>query len=198
MLKEKNKNFNLVIVGYGGQGVLSLAEIVASAAFYQGYKVKGTELHGLAQRGGGLESHLRFGSKIFSPLVRRADADLIIGLELLETLHACYYAYHKKTVILTNTEFLNPQPFSLDNNDSSKIIQQIKKFTKVFKAVPATEIIKKETRETAMINVFMLGKAMAEGFLPIKKKFILRALKEKIRPIFWQENERIFEMAYKK
>ncbi len=193
----KRNSFNLIVVGYGGQGLLTMAEIIALAAFYQGYETKGTELHGLAQRGGALECHLCFGQKIYSPLVRQAGADLIIGLELLEILRACYYASKRKTVILTNAELFSPYPFEPSKINPQTVLKEIRKMTKDLKLVVANQLIGQETQDTVMINTFMLGCALKDKLLPIKKKFVLQAMAEKIRPIFLEQNKKIFEMAYK-
>ncbi len=194
---KKGRVFNLVVVGCGGQGVLSLAEIVSQAAFYQGYEVREAELHGLAQRGGALECHVRFGKKIYSPLIRQASADLIIGLELLETLRAYHYMAKNKTIVLTNAEFFSPQPFRQEEGSLQPILQKIKKTAKSFKIIDADKVLKRERYDTAVINTFMLGYAVTKNFLPIKKKFIFQALTGKIRPIFLEQNKKIFEMAEK-
>ena len=77
---------NLIFAGVGGQGVLLIAEITARAAVHAGYDVKQTEVHGVSQRGGSVESHVRFGQMVYSPLVRAGEADVVIGLEKLEGL----------------------------------------------------------------------------------------------------------------
>ena len=189
-----NKTFNLVITGYGGQGVLTMAEIITKAALLSGYNVKQAELHGLAQRGGALECHLRFGEKVYSPLVPRTEADLIICLDLLEALRACYYANKKKTVVLTNSQIFSPFPFEPERIEEKKLITEIKKFAKILEFIDASKVIK----DTAMINTLMLGYALAKKFLPIKKNNSLAAMKEKIRPIYWEENLKIFEIPFRK
>jgi indolepyruvate ferredoxin oxidoreductase, beta subunit len=77
---------NLIFAGVGGQGVLLIAEITALTAVRAGYDVKQTEVHGVSQRGGSVESHVRFGEVVHSPLVTPGQADVVIGLEKLEGL----------------------------------------------------------------------------------------------------------------
>ncbi|MBU2635317.1 2-oxoacid:acceptor oxidoreductase family protein, partial [Patescibacteria group bacterium] len=84
----KNRTFNIVISGTGGQGLITLLQIIAEAALVEGLDVKTSELHGLSQRGGAVETHIRFGKKIYSPLVSLGSADLILSLETLESLRA--------------------------------------------------------------------------------------------------------------
>lgn len=196
-MEKNNKVFNLIINGYGGQGVLTIAEILAKAAILQGYDVKQAELHGLSQRGGSLECHLRFGEKVNSPLIRRANADLIISLELLEALRACYYANKNKTIIIANARIFNPYPFEPQRITAEKITSDIKKFAKILKLVKADELIQEITKDTAMINTLMLGFASAEEFLPLKKELILKAMAERLRPQFLADNQKIFQIAFK-
>ena len=82
---------NLIFAGVGGQGVLLIAELTALAAVRAGYDVKQTEVHGVSQRGGSVESHVRFGLEVHSPLVQRGQADVVVGLEKLEGLRYASY-----------------------------------------------------------------------------------------------------------
>jgi indolepyruvate ferredoxin oxidoreductase beta subunit len=191
------KVFNLVVVGYGGQGVLSLAEIIERAALKQGFDVKGVELHGLVQRGGSLQCHVRFGEKVFSPMVRKAGADLIIALEALEGLRACYYANKEKTILLTDERVLSPSPIEEEKISSEELIAQIKKFVKKVETVEASKIVERLTGDIAMSNVFMLGYSIAKNLLPIKKEIAWEAVSERIRPQFLETNKKVFEEAFK-
>lgn len=74
----KNNVCNIVLGGIGGQGILKASEICAVAAICEGYHVKKSEVHGMAQRGGSVESHIRFGNKVYSPLVSPGKADFLV------------------------------------------------------------------------------------------------------------------------
>ncbi|MCM8784317.1 MAG: indolepyruvate oxidoreductase subunit beta [Candidatus Omnitrophica bacterium] len=76
--QQKNDTLNIVFGGIGGQGVLLASEVCAWAAIYEGYHVKKSEVHGMAQRGGSVESHLRFGKLVWSPLVPTGKADYLV------------------------------------------------------------------------------------------------------------------------
>jgi indolepyruvate ferredoxin oxidoreductase beta subunit len=191
------KTFNVIVTGYGGQGILSLAEIIEKAAFKEGHDVRGVELHGLAQRGGPLQCQLRFGEKVYSPLVRREGADLIIALEPLEGLRACYFATAKRTAILTESRVLSPSPISDERIDINDIVKRMKEFAKRIETVNAGEIVEKLTGDTAMSNVFMLGYAIRKGMLPIKKEFAWESVAEKVRPQFLEMDKKVFEEAFK-
>ena len=77
---------NILVVGIGGQGVMTAAEMLARTALNQGYDVKKTEVAGMAQRGGVVSSHVRFGAKVYSPQIDPGEADLLIGFEAAEAL----------------------------------------------------------------------------------------------------------------
>ena len=75
-----NKNiYNIMFCGIGGQGVLTASEICGYAAILDGYNTKKSEVHGMAQRGGSVESHLRFGNKVFSPLIPEGNVDFLVS-----------------------------------------------------------------------------------------------------------------------
>jgi indolepyruvate ferredoxin oxidoreductase beta subunit len=74
----QDKTYNITFGGTGGQGILKASEICGWAAMFAGYHVKKSEVHGMAQRGGSVESHLRFGKKVFSPVVSTGGADVLV------------------------------------------------------------------------------------------------------------------------
>ena len=103
-MDKKVKQFNLVIVGTGGQGQITLLEVLAEAALVEGYDIRTSELHGLSQRGGSVEVHIRFGREIYSPLIPQGNGDLILALEIQESLRGFYFA-NNQTVLLVNDYF---------------------------------------------------------------------------------------------
>jgi indolepyruvate ferredoxin oxidoreductase beta subunit len=76
---------NILLVGVGGQGILVASEIISEALMLAGYDVKKSEVHGMAQRGGSVVSHVRYGEKVYSPIIADGEADILLGFELLET-----------------------------------------------------------------------------------------------------------------
>ncbi|MDD2702785.1 MAG: 2-oxoacid:acceptor oxidoreductase family protein [Candidatus Omnitrophica bacterium] len=78
---NKKDIVNILFCGRGGQGVLAAAEVCGWAAVLSGFHVKKSEMHGMAQRGGSVESHLRFGKEVFSPLIPKGEADFIIPFD---------------------------------------------------------------------------------------------------------------------
>jgi indolepyruvate ferredoxin oxidoreductase beta subunit len=103
---------NVLFAGVGGQGIILASKILTKCAFVSGYMVKESELHGMAQRGGSVTSHVRFGEEVYSPLIRKGKADFLIGLEELEGLRYAYYLKPLGRVILNRRKvkpsFMNP------------------------------------------------------------------------------------------
>ena len=100
---------NILFAGVGGQGILLVAELAARAAIHAGYDAKKTEVHGAAQRGGSVVSHVRFSSKVYSPLIPAGDADILLALEKLEGLRWAHYIRPGGLIIL-NDEDRHPAP----------------------------------------------------------------------------------------
>lgn len=86
MAKKKNAVKNILIVGVGGQGVILASDILAEVAMTSGLDVKKSEVHGMAQRGGVVSSHVRFGNRVSSPLIPKGEADVLLSFELAEAL----------------------------------------------------------------------------------------------------------------
>lgn len=102
------KKIDYLLAGVGGQGTILASRVLASAGLELGYDVKTAEVHGMAQRGGSVESHVRWGKKVYSPLVEHGTADYLIGFEMLEA--ARWLAYlNKQSVALVN-RFRIPPP----------------------------------------------------------------------------------------
>lgn len=80
-MNNPSTSFNILFCGTGGQGVLTAAEICGLAAMIDGYHVRKSEVHGMAQRGGSVESHLRFGSEVFSPLIPEGRVDVLVSFD---------------------------------------------------------------------------------------------------------------------
>ena len=186
------EQFNMVIVGTGGQGLITLLQIISEAALAEGYDIRTSELHGLSQRGGSVEVHIRFGKKIYSPLVMRAKADLILGLEMQESLKACYYA-NFKTNFLVN-KFI--QPISLVKNlTKEEVLKNLKKISKNVILVPAAEICQKELGTAVVTGVYLISLASFKNLIPIKSSSILKAIKKLIPEKYLELNLKTFDLA---
>ena len=99
---------NILVVGIGGQGVMTATEILAEAAISLGHDVKKTEVAGMAQRGGVVSSHLRFGKKVLSPQIAPGDADMIVGFESAEALRWSHYLKPGGLVLMNTARLVPP------------------------------------------------------------------------------------------
>ena len=179
------KDFNIVIVGTGGQGLITLLQIIAEAALASGFDVKTSELHGLSQRGGSVEVHIRFDKKIYSPLVSQGKADLIIALEMQESLKATYFA-NSKTTFLINKHII-PIPLQKSLSEG-QILTMLKRISKKIKVVEASGV-------TA--GVYLLSLASFKNLIPLSPNSIFRAIKKVIPQQYLEVNKKTFELAKK-
>jgi indolepyruvate ferredoxin oxidoreductase beta subunit len=189
---KKNKNFNLIINGVGGQGQLTVLKILNEACFIENYDLKSSELHGLSQRGGPVEVHLRFGENIFSPLVSQAGADLILSLEMQEVLRALYYA-GPKTKILINKKII---PIAGEKLISEKeILNQVKSFTKNIQIIEASKICREELGNEVLAGVYLLSFCTSKNLIPLEPNSILSAIEKIIPEKYLELNKKTFQLA---
>ena len=189
---KKIEQFNTLIVGTGGQGQITLLQILADAAILEGYEVKTSELHGLSQRGGSVEVHIRFGNRIYSPLISQGKADLILGLEMQEVLKAYPYA-NPKTTFLMNKKIV---PIPLGKNLSEEeILKNLKKISKKIVLVPADEICQKELGKEVLAGIYLISFASFKGLIPVNPDSLLKTIKKIIPEKYLESNLKAFELA---
>jgi len=169
-----NKNFNIVILGVGGQGLITLLRVLSEAAFANGLDVKTSELHGLSQRGGSVSVYIRFGDKVWSPLGPQGQADLIIALEQQEALNGLYFA-NKETVFLVNQY---ETPTLAQSANQAEIEAELRKITEKVNFLLASELCQKQLANEVVSGVYLLGYALNNGYLPLKKETVIEAIKK--------------------
>lgn len=103
-----DKVTNILMVGVGGQGVILASEIVAEVMMRAGFDVKKSEVHGMAQRGGMVNSHIRFGPKVYSPVIKKGEADILFSFEQLETLRFTEYLVDDPVILIAGQKILPP------------------------------------------------------------------------------------------
>ena len=106
------KKIDILMAGVGGQGTILASNILADVGLELGYHVKKSEVHGMAQRGGTVESHVRWGDKVFAPLVEQGHADYLIGFEMLETARWPHYI-NEGAVVVVNRYRIPPPTVNL-------------------------------------------------------------------------------------
>ncbi len=100
---------NIMIVGVGGQGTLLASKLLGKILLENGYDVKVSEVHGMSQRGGSVVTYVRYGEKVYSPIIDKGEADFVLSFELLEAARWAEYL-KEGGVLLTNTQKVNPMP----------------------------------------------------------------------------------------
>lgn len=147
---------NILIVGVGGQGTLLTSRILANVVVQMGYDVKVTEVHGMAQRGGSVVSEVRYGEKLYSPIIKKGDADIILAFEKIET--ARWLDYLKKDgMVIINDERVDPLPvLSGKAKYPDNICKEIKNKVKDTIIVNATDIAV-ECGNARAANVVLVG-----------------------------------------
>lgn len=189
---KKITEFNMLIVGTGGQGQITLLQVLAEAALIENLDFKSSELHGLSQRGGSVEVYIRFGKQIYSPMVSAGKADLILGLEMQESLMAANFA-GLKTNFLVNKYII---PIPLQKNLSEKeLLNQLKRIGKDVFLVPATEICQKELGTNVVAGIYLISLASFKKLIPIRPDSILKAIKKIIPEKYLELNLKALNLA---
>jgi indolepyruvate ferredoxin oxidoreductase beta subunit len=135
-----SKVTNILVAGVGGQGVILASDVMADTFLEAGYDVKKSEVHGMAQRGGSVSSHVRFGEKVFSPIIKMGEVDYLCVMEKMETLRWLNYC-NRYTVILMDEIEVNPPMVNLGEMEYPRDIEEIlgNNFQS-FHIIPATAI----------------------------------------------------------
>ena len=151
-----NKDNNILLVGEGGQGIILASEVMADVFMEAGFDVKKSEVHGMAQRGGSVSTHVRFGPKVFSPLIKEGEVDIFIAFEELEALRYIHFLGPKPAIIL-NEQRLNPPSVSLGKeNYPEKADEILSRRAGHFKKIRAKDLALK-AGDARAVNVVLLG-----------------------------------------
>ncbi len=193
-MKQKNKQSNIIIVGTGGQGLITLLKIVSEAAFSQGYDVKTSELHGLSQRGGSVGVHIRMGKKIHSPLVAKGKANIVIALETQEALKGVYFS-NKETVFLINKNII-PIPFKKSFSEK-EIVSVIKKSSDKVFLISASEICREKLGKDVVAGIYLLALASFKKLIPLTPESILKGIEKIVPKRYFKLNKETFTLAKK-
>jgi len=188
---------NVILAGVGGQGILLASQVLGVTAVKEGFNVRVSEIHGMAQRGGAVTSHVRIGKKVYAPTVLEGKANVILGFEPLETLRNIKYA-SEKTLALISKEIIVPTGFSaqpVEYPNFEKIIEKIQQFTEKIIIIDALNLAKKAGNAITR-NMVMLGALAATGMLPLKTETLKETIRELVRPAYVEMNLKAFELGY--
>lgn len=190
------KTKRIVNVGVGGQGNLLASNLLGMAALDAGLPVMVSEIHGMAQRGGVVESAVIIGEAL-SPIVSQGEADILMGFEPVETLRAMTKA-NKDTLVITNTRPLPPFTVAIGQApypDVAEVLALIKKEVKTLVAFDGQELAEK-AKNPLSLNMVMLGALFAAGDLGIPVKSIKKMIRQQGKKKFTASNLEAFELGF--
>jgi indolepyruvate ferredoxin oxidoreductase, beta subunit len=184
---------NIMLVGVGGQGTLLASRVLGSVALKKAYDVKVSEVHGMSQRGGSVVTYVKFGEKVYSPLIERGEADIILAFEQLEALRWIEYLKEDGKMII-NDQKIDPMPVITGKAKyTDNIIEKIKdKFSKTV-SIDALKIAK-ECGNIKAVNIVLIG-LMAKS-TDIEEDIWLEAIREVIPQKFLDVNLKAFDAGY--
>ncbi len=184
---------NIIISGVGGQGIILASELLSLAAMEAGYDVKKSEVHGMAQRGGSVISHVRFGTKVYSPTIEEGTADVILSFEKMETLRWVHFLRPNSGICIVNDLEIVPVHISQMGGEYPKdVIERLnKKASKVY----LIDGIKyaKEAGNPRTANTVLLG--ALSNFLPIEEEIWVKTIEKRVPPKTVEANLKAFSLG---
>lgn len=189
--------YSIQLVGVGGQGVLLASAVLGNAAVAEGLEVAMSEVHGMAQRGGSVQSTVRLGHEIYSPLIPQGGADLLLGFEPAETLRNIT-SVNKDSYIITNTSPIVPISVSIGQGVYPPLEEILDALRSVNDHVVAIDATAKaiEAGKAITANAVLIGAIAAVKGFPLSKGRVLDALLEAVPAKAKDVNVRAFELGY--
>ena len=187
----------LIIVAVGGQGNLLASKVLGEAALISGVPVRMSEIHGMAQRGGVVESAIIFGDAA-SSIISDNEADILLGFEPSETLRALNRC-NKNTKVITNTATLPPFTVSIGKGVYPEVDNIKKLISDKCASLVAFDAMKlaKQAGSPMSVNIVLLGALVQSGTLGFTKENVIKAIKSRTKKSFLDKNLEAFELGFK-
>ena len=183
---------NIMIVGVGGQGTLLASRILGNTVIEEGYDVKVSEVHGMSQRGGSVVTYVKYGDKVYSPIIDRGEADIILAFELLEALRALPYL-KKGGKIIVNTQSIDPMPVITGMASYPENI--VEKLSEKVNTLPIDALnLAKQAGNMKAVNVVLIGVMAKSTDIPYEKW--IEIIKKTVPEKFLDINLKAFELGY--
>ncbi len=183
---------NIMIVGVGGQGTLLASRILGNTVINEGYDVKVSEVHGMSQRGGSVVPYVKYGEKVYSPIIDRGEADIILAFELLEAYRALPYL-KKGGKIIVNGQQIDPMPVITGAAEYPEKIDEKIASKADLKVIDALSIAK-EAGNIKAVNVVLIGVMAKSTDIPYEKW--IETIKTTVPEKFLEVNLKAFDMGY--
>ena len=183
---------NIMIVGVGGQGSLLASKLLGHLLLSQGYDVKVSEVHGMWQRGGSVVTYVRYGDKVYSPVIDQGEADFIVSFELLEA--ARWLPYLKKDgVIVTNTQQIDPMPVITGAAVYPEdLVAKLKASGAKVDALDCLKIAE-EAGSAKAVNIVLLGRL--SHYFDLPQEAWMASLEANVPPKFLEMNKKAFRLG---
>ena len=184
---------NIMIVGVGGQGSLLASKLLGRLLLTRGYDIKVSEVHGMSQRGGSVVTYVRFGDKVYSPVIDKGEADYIVSFELLEAARWTEYLKPDGKIIV-NTQQINPMPVIIGAAQYPEDL--VAKMKAAGLDVDAFDALKlaEEAGSAKAVNIVLMGRLAKTFGIPTEKW--IDALKATVAPKFFEMNVKAFQLGY--
>jgi len=187
-----SKTFNILLVGVGGQGIVLASEIIARAALEDGLDVKKSEIHGMSQRGGSVTSHVRFGEQVFSPVIPKGQADVLLAFERLEALRFAPYLRTQGMAVI-NQQAIPPATVLAGAAHYPENIEELME-QRGLRVVRVDGVsVAKEVGNPLTLNMALLGAASV--FLSLSERAWEVAMAQHIKPAFLDVNRKAFRLG---
>lgn len=184
---------NILIAGVGGQGTLLASKVMGKVFLDSGYDVKVSEVHGMSQRGGSVITYVRYGEKVFSPIIDKGEGDLLIAFEQLEAARWLPFLKIGGTVI-SNTQKINPMPVIMGNAVYPQKIAEKMRGLGVKMVTLVARALAEEAGSPWGANMALLGAAAA--FLGFEKEIWQAAIQACVPPKTALSNLKAFDLGY--
>lgn len=185
---------NIMIVGVGGQGALLASKTLGQVLLDAGYDVKVSEVHGMSQRGGSVVTYVRYGDKVYSPIVDKGEADFIVSFEMLEA--ARYTEYLKKDgQIVVNTQQIDPMPVITGAAEYPQDLEGKMKAAGI--KVDALDCLSlaEEEGTAKSVNIVLMGRL--SKYMDFPEDAWLKAIEKLVKPQFLEMNKKAFALGRK-
>lgn len=187
------KTTSIMIVGVGGQGSLLASKLLGRLLMDEGYDVKVSEVHGMSQRGGSVVTYVRFGDKVYSPIITEGEADVIIAFEKLEA--ARYAKFLKKDgAIIVNTQQIDPMPVIIGSATyPESVLDELTSKGLNVLSVDALPLALQAGSSKA-VNIVLMGCAAKRFDIPYERW--ISAIENTVAPRFVEMNKKAFDLGY--
>lgn len=184
---------NIMIVGVGGQGTLLASRVIGALAVDAGFDVKVSEVHGMSQRGGSVVTYVRFGEKVYSPIIDKGEADFIVAFEKIEAARYLPYLAKDGKIVVNSNETMPVSVITGAAEYPHGVLDDLVSSGVDVDALNALELAQKAGSAKA-VNIVLLGRLAKYFDLP-KEKWI-SAIEKTVNPKFIEMNKTAFELGY--